>query len=110
MFSAMLLSLAMGIAAPAGEHSIIVNGQPAISVLLGGYDLSSVDDMHRLNRRIGTAARKVCSHEYGDASYLERVACVKGAVENADVQVRSIRARGPLAALTAAIAVSIPRD
>jgi UrcA family protein len=110
MLSAMLLFWAIGTAAPVVENITIVNGQPAVSVPLAGYDLSNAEDIHRLKRHIGTAARKVCSHAYSDATYLERVACVKGAAEDANIQVRSIRTRGSQAPLSAAIAVSTPRD
>jgi len=106
MFTPILLSLAMATTSHPGEI-IVVDERPTIRLDIGTYDLSKSDDLKRVESKIHWAADRVCVRGYG--FFAERVACVKGAIGDADRQLSKMLAQHPTAtSLTATIVVGAP--
>jgi UrcA family protein len=110
MLITMLLSLAAATGATDSNPIIVVDDRPSIRIGLDGYDLRREQDLRRLDRKIRWAAGRVCVRGYGVALYLERVTCVKGAIDGANQQLSQIIATSrpavPLAATIGVIGLS----
>ena len=105
MFTAIFLSLAMS-AAGVEPDVIVTDEAPTVVIPLASYDLSRPSDVERLKLRIHAAARSVCDRSYRGVMYLETVACVKGAIADAEAQLGQVRQRQSIASLGAAIAIT----
>jgi len=104
MFTPILLSVAMAESGHSGEM-IVVDDRPTIRLDVGKYDLRKADDLKRVESRVHWAADRVCVRGFG--LFAERVACVKGAILDADAQLNAMLARIPSTTpLTTTIAVT----
>ena len=111
MFAIALLTLAAATGPVDSNAILIVQGRPSIRVGLAGYELRREQDIRELKMKIGKAANRVCVHGYGLSLYVEVVACVQGAVGNANQRLGEIVASGGFAApLATNIAVAVPAE
>jgi UrcA family protein len=108
MFTPLFVAVAVAVAAtPSPDREIvIVNDQPTMTISLQAYSLARPEGLRSIRHRIGYAAKRVCDREYRGVSYLETIACVKGAIAVADAQLSRIKAQ-KIAGSTMAAAITM---
>jgi UrcA family protein len=111
MFTPLLLALAIATTSPMGGDIVVIDDQPTITIPLDRLDLARAEDVSRARHMIRHAAMRVCDRGYRGISYLETVACVKGAIADGNAQLSRIQALdSSKTSVTAAIAVTAPSN